>query len=268
MIEQLSEKSRLWKALKFSLDWLWRLGWVLILGVAIALRVQTIELHQRQPAYFCRILAIADLNVFDVTLADPQFDNFKLRDMDLYQADLSNAQLSQFDLSGTHLYQADLSGADLSYVNFQSADLAEVNLQGANLLGANLLGANLLGANLRDTQNLEKANWKGAVYNEKTQFPPGFNPQHAYLIVPGADLARINLSGAALIDVNFENANLEGANLQNANLREANLKNANLFEANLKQVKNLTPRQVKAAKNWGKAKYDENFYQQLGVFAN
>lgn len=79
-----------------------------------------------------------------------------------------------------------------------------------------------------------------------------------------------NFQGADLGVVNFWGANLKGtqfksAKLENANLFEANRKNANLLGANLKQTKDLTPSQVKAAKNWEQAIYSEKFRQQLGL---
>ncbi|CDN14474.1 MAG: pentapeptide repeat-containing protein [Richelia sp.] len=47
-------------------------------------------------------------------------------------------------------------------------------------------------------------------------------------------------------------------NLSNKELLYVNLRGANLRGANLTDVKNLTPEQVKQAKNWKTATYDEN----------
>ena len=49
----------------------------------------------------------------------------------------------------------------------------EANLSEANLVGADLKRANLSNANLRDA-NLEWANLSGAVWNDDTVFPEGF----------------------------------------------------------------------------------------------
>jgi uncharacterized protein YjbI with pentapeptide repeats len=118
---------------------------------------------------------------------------------------------------------------------------------------------------LRETKNLERANLQGALYNNKTQFPPLINPveQHAYLVAPGVDLSGFDLRGSALIAVDFEGANLANADLEYANLSEAKLKNTNLQQTNLKQVKGLTINQVKAAQNWEQAIYDDRFRQEL-----
>jgi uncharacterized protein YjbI with pentapeptide repeats len=51
--------------------------------------------------------------------------------------------------------------------------------------------------------------------------------------------------------------------LAGANLKGANLKGANLCGANLRQASNLTVEQVKSAKFWEDATYDENFRQEL-----
>ncbi len=77
-------------------------------------------------------------------------------------ADLSGVNLSGADLSG-----ADLSGADLSRARLTRADLARANLRGANLTRTNLRGANL----------------KGAVADTDTQWPEGFGPVAAGVII-------------------------------------------------------------------------------------
>ena len=89
------------------------------------------------------------------------------------------------NLRGANL-DAGLEEADLRGANLRGANLQVAYLRGANLLGANLLdaylrfasleGADLRGANLRGA-NLEWAGLRGAVYNDDTLFPEGFNPQ-------------------------------------------------------------------------------------------
>ncbi|MFB2770573.1 pentapeptide repeat-containing protein [Pelatocladus sp. BLCC-F211] len=54
-------------------------------------------------------------------------------------------------------------------------------------------------------------------------------------------------------------AHLIEANLIEANLSGADLRGADLSEADLRKTKNLTPKQVYAAKNWRQAKYDADF---------
>ena len=116
----------------------------------------------------------------------------------LRRANLSGGYLREVDLASTEDARADLIGADL-----RDADLGDANLRGADLRFANLSGANLEGADLRDA-NLRgadlivsdmfrrhrlwasffgaywpyprKANLTRAKYNDKTQWPRGFDP--------------------------------------------------------------------------------------------
>ncbi len=93
--------------------------------------------------------------------------------------------------------------------------------------------------------DLERANLQGAILN-------GSELQEA-------NLGRANLRAAELIAVNFLNANLRGAELQGAVLQDADLDGADLRGA-----QHLDPEQVKLAKNWACARYDEAFRRQLG----
>jgi uncharacterized protein YjbI with pentapeptide repeats len=58
---------------------------------------------------------------------------------------------------------------------------------------------------------------------------------------------------------------LQNTDLSQANLSEAHIDGADLSGANLQGAKNLNPDQVKRAKNWEKAKYDEEFRKKLGL---
>ncbi|MEA5570681.1 pentapeptide repeat-containing protein [Calothrix sp. UHCC 0171] len=159
----------------------------------------------------------------------------------LYGADLSNANLSFANLNGAKLYGADLSNADLSLAKLSNTDLSSANLSSANLISADLSNAKLL------IPNLEKA-----IYNKDTKLPQNFDPskEQMILIAPG-----INLSGADLSSINFWNADFQGVNLTNANLEGSDLR----------YVQNLTPEQVKAAKNWEDAYYSNEFRKKLGL---
>lgn len=82
------------------------------------------------------------------------------------------------------------------------------------------------------------------------------------------DLESSDLQGANFQDADLEDANLSSANLCRANFKDANLKQTNfhtadLSEADFREAKNLVSKQVKAAQNWDKANYDENFRKQL-----
>ena len=96
---------------------------------------------------------------------------------DLSGADLSGANLTDANLSGANLSGANLSGANLSGRNLSGADLSGADLSGADLSRARLTRADLTRANLRG------ANLKGAVADTDTQWPEGFGPVAAGVII-------------------------------------------------------------------------------------
>ncbi len=158
----------------------------------------------------------------------------------LDDADFGEVNLKGAYLEGAYLEGANLTGASLMYAILGEANLKKANLMSANLMSANLMSANLISANL-DEANLERAYLMYANLKE-------------------ADLLLVNLKEANLISANLIEAYLAGANLLGANLL-----GANLLRANLEGVKNCTPDQIKAAKNWDKAHYSPEFRQQLGL---
>jgi serine/threonine-protein kinase len=94
------------------------------------------------------------------------------------------ADLSGVDLSGLDLREADFRGADLYGTQFMDSLLCRANFsEGTNLgyaklNGADLSGANLSGANLEGA-SLERAIAQGAIYDQKTVFPVGFDIEAA-----------------------------------------------------------------------------------------
>ena len=117
--------------------------------------------------------------------------------------------------------------------------LEDIPLKGIDLGGADLKGADLKGADLRGV-NLMRANLMGA------------NLRRADLM--GADLMRTNLMGANLMGADLRGVNLMRANLMGVNLRRADLRGA-IFE----------PEEIKKAKNWDKAIYDDEMKKKLGL---
>jgi uncharacterized protein YjbI with pentapeptide repeats len=205
--------------------------------------------------------------------------------------DADGARLEGINLEGAYLYVCGLKGADLSGANLRNTRLEVIDGRWARLFGADLRGSQFIRGVLLTY----------ALYDGETKFPDGFDPQkaEAYKIAPGAFLQEAMLENASLWTVNLEKANLQGANLkyavlggnwrytnlQNANLEEiknadldlhgANLQGANLDGARIKNVdisganfssaKNITVEQIKEAKNWEQAIYDNDFRQALGL---
>ena len=126
-------------------------------------------------------------------LAGHNFRASRLRHFDFSGANLSGANLSESDWTGANFSGADLSGADLGASVLKKADLSGANLSGANLRISWLNGADLSGANLEEADlkgswlggaNLTKANLTGAnlsrvFYDDKAQWPKGFDPTKA-----------------------------------------------------------------------------------------
>ena len=75
------------------------------------------------------------------------------RRANLEAAILADADLARSDLAGAVLRDADLRGADLTEANLREADLRGAKLEGANLTGA--------------------------LYNQGTRWPEGFDPEAA-----------------------------------------------------------------------------------------
>ena len=201
----------------------------------------------------------------------------------------NGANLEGIDLEGAYLYVCGFGMAELSRANFRKTILVDVRFDRARLFGADF----------REAQFEKEVRFTHALYDEKAekQFPVGFDLQDAgaYKIAPGVSLQGAMLENAALWDAELADASLQGANLENAilggsnlqrtNLQDANfkgarargmnlsgadLKNANLENANiegvdLRGVKNTTIEQIRSARNWKHAIFDDDFRRELGL---
>ncbi|AFY44295.1 pentapeptide repeat-containing protein [Nostoc sp. PCC 7107] len=199
-----------------------------------------------------RLQALQDLNNDGVSLAGLTADKAYLAGINLKGADLRDA-----NLEGTNLKNACLQEIDLRNANLQQADLRYANLEGANLRNANLQG---------QSTNLSYTNFQNAYLSHA-------NFQLAYLWsanLQSADLSYANLQEADLSYANLQGANLKYANFQGAdlsptNLEKANFQGADLQNADLRDAQNLNPEQIKLARNWEHARYDEALRMQLGL---
>ena len=129
-------------------------------------------------------------------------------------------------------------------------DLSQANLNGAKLWKTNFSKGFFWSTSFKQA-DISKALFYEADFSE------------ACLIradVWRSDLRKANLWGANLHEAYLCEATLSGANLENANLENANLENADLRE-----VKGLTLEQIKSAKNWELAIYDDSLREQLRI---
>ncbi|MDZ7950911.1 pentapeptide repeat-containing protein [Nostoc sp. DedQUE09] len=147
--------------------------------------------------------------------------------------------------AGESLAGKDFESANLNGVDFSRADLSRAYLNAVYLSGAYLISANLNKADL-SRADLSRADLSRADLSN-------------------ANLNDANLNDANLSDVDLRGAYLIGANLSDADLRGAYLIGTDLEDADFSRVKNLTPEQVKSAKNSEKAKYDKDFRAKLGL---
>ena len=96
---------------------------------------------------------------------------------------LRRANLRNVDLQGSKAARIKLSGAKLNTVNLSRSDLREANLENVtttgevDLRGADLQGAFLAGADLSSALIDDKTNFNGARVDQRTKFPPRFNPR-------------------------------------------------------------------------------------------
>jgi len=154
-----------------------------------------------------------------------------------------------------HLAERNLENYYLPGIDLSTANLSKANLSESNLLKANLSGANLQGASLVKTF-IQGADFSKADLSKADLLESNLQE---------AKLSGANFQGASLVKTHMLQAHLQETNLSQADLSEANMDGADLSGANFQGAKNLNPDQVKRAKNWEKAKYDEEFSKKLGL---
>ncbi|MBK8259677.1 MAG: pentapeptide repeat-containing protein [Polyangiaceae bacterium] len=131
-------------------------------------------------------------NLMFAHLRGANLQSTDLQEANLFSADLLGADLQGAFLRGANLQRADLQRANFRDANFRGANLWEADLQGANLQNAKLQDANLQDADLRRTDLedaiLQDAYLHGAKANGETQWPDGFDPSAAGVIVDRSDV--------------------------------------------------------------------------------
>lgn len=166
--------------------------------------------------------------------------------------------------------EIDLSSANLAKFNFSRANFRRANLEKADFREANLGEADLSGANLKGAR-LDKINPDLPV--KKVYFTQAFliEAKLTGARLTRAELSEAYLSRAVLNAANLSQANLSQAKLDGANLSQADLHGSDLSGAildnktNFSGAKGLTSEQIKAAKNWQSAIYDETTRNMLGL---
>jgi uncharacterized protein YjbI with pentapeptide repeats len=146
-------------------------------------------------------------------------------------------------------------GVSLSRLDAPEADLIQIQLPGANLQEAKLIGTLLREANLQQAR-FDFANLQGADLQQAILKDCGFLD---------ANLMGACLGGADLSGTDLRNANLQGTNFLAANLSGADLTSADVRGASFRRAQNLEVEQIKSAKHWELAEYDDDFRVELGL---
>jgi hypothetical protein len=132
------------------------------------------------PGYLAISLAADFVGLIDTRSRDPQGMVFALGDPEDGTAFFRLRSFSDFiehhsmvlvDLTRADLRAADLQGVRLFHAILHYACLSEADLTGADLRSALLEGADFSNARLTDAQ------LDGAIYDEDTRWPQGFDPQ-------------------------------------------------------------------------------------------
>ncbi len=210
-------------------------------------------------------------------------DGANFSDASLNAANFSHASLKQANFNGASIEgvifnSADLTGADLrgtvGEANYGAANLTRANLEGLTFKGFGLgdckcrganfrqakiatsvyrcdfRGADFSGASLRaatiDTRGVIE--WKGAIYDDDTAFPDGFDPIAAGLVLTKTDktagaaadksppAAEAAPAGKDFHDQNLKNKDFSLASLNGANFTDATLTGANFRKASVKRA--------------------------------
>ena len=104
---------------------------------------------------------LTDANLAEASLVNANMEGATLEGADLFAADLEGAMLASAHLKGANLTNANLTNAILKNANLTNASLVGANLTDANMLNATLQGADLFKADLTYA-NLASADLKGA----------------------------------------------------------------------------------------------------------
>jgi len=151
--------------------------------------------------------AFLDCSNLDIGMCGPfdteypsSLEEVSLKSAHMYKTNLCWANLHRTDLTGAYCKEAifdcanlsnsllrgcKLMGASLRNTNLKNEDLSFAHLDGADLRGTNLQYSNLTGTKLiSPTQNLPRfidqlrleQSYSGAIFNDSTIWPLGFNP--------------------------------------------------------------------------------------------
>jgi uncharacterized protein YjbI with pentapeptide repeats len=117
----------------------------------------------------------------ELNLTNASFVSAHLRGAFLYKGIFAHCDFSSSNLIVCHCKEANMQYANfqnsVAYsCDFSKADLRFANFQGSTINGAKFKEAMLQGA-IMECLGVEEAIWDGALYDEKTVWPDGFDPE-------------------------------------------------------------------------------------------
>jgi beta-lactamase regulating signal transducer with metallopeptidase domain len=127
---------------------------------------------------------ISELNLEGINLKNISLEDACIQKSNLNNGDLTGIFANNLEIRNLQLNNADFSNSTLSNAEFknstvQNTSFKNANLQSAELTDCNFSNCDFRKANLRDVQfsggSLNNCEFKGAIANEDTQFPAGFN---------------------------------------------------------------------------------------------
>ena len=118
-----------------------------------------------------------NINLKEAVLDWANLEGASLRNADLKEATFNGAKMMRADFSGANMKEVTLSGQLLRNTIFSGTNLKEADLSAADLREADLRGADLSEA------DLAKAKLTGAIIDEYTLLPPGFNPEAHGMVI-------------------------------------------------------------------------------------
>lgn len=183
--------------------------------------------------------------------------------------DLSHSNLAKFNLTNASFQGVNFEETDFTGARLENADLKEAYLSKAILKSAKCNGANLESVNHKFA--VKKIDFSNASLNEANLTKARLKEadlSHTDLrgaILRSAYLYRANFTSANLVKADLTEADLSIADLRSANLDDAMLKDANIYMADFSNAEGLKLEQIKSAKCWKDATYDDDFRQALGL---
>ena len=110
-------------------------------------------------------------------LSDSDLRSAWLERSDLSEANLSRVRLPACNASRANFARANLTGAFMRSGIYEGADFTEADFTGADVGRARFAGAMLHGSNLELSIDLQEADLTGALADESTRWPRGFDPK-------------------------------------------------------------------------------------------